>query len=125
FEKGFRVVMILTARPATEGHAAGCVGRGDAGEDGEGRRRARPVRIGLVLDQRGHLHELLGAPELGLCLGAATDLGTTSVSRARAHRRLRKTLDGSSPTRTIPSAATFSTTGGRSRRRRGSSRSES
>jgi hypothetical protein len=42
FEKGFGVVMILTARPATQRLAAGGVGGGDAREDGERCRRARP-----------------------------------------------------------------------------------
>src|SRR5262249_35905920 len=45
FEKGFGVVMILTARPATEGLAAGCIGGGDACKDGERCCRARPVGI--------------------------------------------------------------------------------
>src|SRR5436190_16470879 len=49
FEKGFGVVMILTARPATEGLAAGRIGGGDACEDGERCRRTRPVGIGFVL----------------------------------------------------------------------------
>jgi hypothetical protein len=94
-EKRFGVVVVLTTRAATKRLAAGGIGRRDSRQDEERGRRARPVGIGLVLDQLGDLYELVCPLELGLrladtaCCSRLLPRGLTGASgrASTAHRR--------------------------------------
>ena len=61
-----RLAVVLTARAATELRAAGRIGGGDAGEDGQRRRSACVFGIArLVCDERGDIEELACVIEAG------------------------------------------------------------